>query len=67
MAEVHWHEKQKIDRLKDGSIELELPAATLLEARRFILSMGKYAKALSPAEVVADVREHVSALAKAYG
>jgi predicted DNA-binding transcriptional regulator YafY len=42
-------------------------AATLLEARRFILSMGKYAKALSPAEVVADVKEHVTALAKAYG
>ena len=66
VAEVHWHEKQKIERLKDGSIELELPAATLLEARRFVLSMGKHALALSPAAVVADVREHVMALAKAY-
>ena len=67
VAETHWHEKQKMEWLKDGSIELELPAATLLEARRFILAMGKYAKALSPAEVVADVKEHVEALAKAYG
>jgi predicted DNA-binding transcriptional regulator YafY len=67
VAEVHWHEKQKIDRKRDGSIELELPAATLLEARRFILSMGRHAKALSPPEVVADVKEHVEALAKAYG
>ncbi len=66
VAEVHWHEKQKIDRLKDGSIELELPAATLLEARRFILSFGKHALALAPETVVADVREHVTALARAY-
>ncbi len=66
VVEVHWHEKQKIERLKDGSIELELPAATLLEARRFILSMGKYARAISPDEVVADVKEHVAALARAY-
>jgi predicted DNA-binding transcriptional regulator YafY len=67
VEEVHWHEQQKIDKLKDGSIELELPAATLLEARRFILAMGKYALAISPEAVVADVRDHVTALAKAYG
>ena len=66
VAEVHWHEKQKIERMKDGSIELELPAATLLEARRFILSFGKHALALAPETVVADVREHVTALARAY-
>ena len=67
VEEVHWHEKQKMDRLPDGAIELELPAATLLEARRFILSFGKHALAISPPEVVADVRAHVAALAKGYG
>ncbi len=67
VEEVHWDEKQKMTRLPDGSLDLELPAATLLEARKFILSFGRHAKALSPEEVVADVRKHVAALAKEYG
>ena len=66
VAEVRWHDKQKAVRLPDGALELELPAATILEARRFILSFGKHALAVHPPELVADVKEHVTALAKEY-
>ena len=67
ITEVRWHEKQKLTRLPDGSLELELPAGSLLEARRFVLSFGKHAEVLAPEELVADVREHVAELARTYG
>ena len=67
VTEVRWHDKQKLVRLPDGSIELELPAGSLLEARRFVLSFGKHAEVLGPEELLADVKEHVRALAAVYG
>lgn len=67
IEEVHWHAKQKLERLPDGQVELELPAGSPLEARRFVLSFGKYAKALSPDSLVADVRSQVAELAAMYG
>lgn len=67
ITEVRWHEKQKLVRLADGGVELELPAGSLLEARRFVLSFGRHAEALAPEGLVADVREHVAALARGYG
>jgi proteasome accessory factor B len=67
ITEVRWHEKQKLVRLPDGGIELELPAGSLLEARRFVLSFGKHAEVLGPEELLADVKEHVRALAGVYG
>jgi predicted DNA-binding transcriptional regulator YafY len=66
ITEVKWHEKQKLTRLPGGDLELELPAGSLLEARRFVLSFGKFATALSPEELVADVKDHVAALTIAY-
>ncbi len=67
ITEVRYHEKQKLTRLPDGGVELELPAGSLLEARRFVLAFGKHAQALAPDELVADVREHVGELARMYG
>ena len=67
ITEVRWHEKQKLARLPDGRIELELPAGSLLEARRLVLSFGKHAEVLEPPELLADVRDHVLALAGTYG
>ena len=48
-------------------IELELPAGSLLEARRFVLSFGKHAQVLAPEELIADVKDHVLSLAGVYG
>lgn len=37
VAEVRWHPKQKVTQLPGGELELELPAGSLFEARRFVL------------------------------
>jgi predicted DNA-binding transcriptional regulator YafY len=66
IEEVHWHAKQKLVKLPDGQVDLELPAGSLLEARRFVLSFGKHARVLEPKELVADVRGHVTELAAMY-
>ena len=66
ITEVRWHEKQKLVRRSDGDVELELPAGSLLEARRFVLSFGKHAEVLAPTELVEDVKEHVRGLAERY-
>jgi predicted DNA-binding transcriptional regulator YafY len=64
--EVRWHPKQKVTRNADGSIELELPAGSLWEARRFVLSFGRHAKALSPPELVVDLKAEADAMRKVY-
>ena len=64
--EVRWHPKQKVTRGADGSIDLELPAGSLWEARRFVLSFGKHARVLEPKELIADVRGHVRELSAMY-
>jgi len=67
ITEVRWHEKQKLVRRSDGDVELELPAGSLLEARRFVLSFGMHAEVLGPEELVEDVKAHVRSLAERYG
>jgi len=66
ISEVAWHEKQKLTRREGGGVDLELPAGSLLEARRFVLSFGRHALAVAPEELVEDVRSHLAALAAAY-
>jgi predicted DNA-binding transcriptional regulator YafY len=67
IREMVWHPRQKIESGPHGEAILELPAESLREARRFILAYGRQATALSPPELVADLREEVAALADAYG
>ena len=50
----------------DGSAILELPAQSVREARRFVLAYGKDALVLEPGELVEDLREETSRLARAY-
>lgn len=64
VAETRWHPKQKLSHLPGGDIELELPASSLWEARRFVLSFGHFAKVLSPPELVKDVREEIRKMAR---
>ncbi len=65
-AEVRWHPGQKLKALSGGEVELELPAGSLWEARRFVLSFGKNAVALSPTRLVEDLKGEIGAMAAAY-
>lgn len=66
VRELHWHPKQKIETLPTGEAILELPAESIKEARRIVLSYGKDAVVLAPANLVEDLRREVSALRRAY-
>ena len=66
VREMVWHPDQKIERGSRGEAILELPAESLREARRFILAYGRHATAVSPAELVEDLREEAAAMSRAY-
>jgi proteasome accessory factor B len=66
VREMVWHPDQKIETDKDGAAVLELPAESVREARRFILSYGRHAAALSPPELVEDMRRESEGLAALY-
>jgi proteasome accessory factor B len=66
VREMVWHPEQKIDTDADGAAILELPAESVREARRFILSYGRHAAALSPPELVEDMRRESEGLSALY-
>ncbi len=67
IREMVWHPRQKIETGSGGEAILELPAESLREARRFILAYGQHATALSPPELVEDLRTELAAMAQLYG
>ena len=38
-TEVRWHHAQKLEALKNGDVVLDLPVGSLIEAKRFVLSL----------------------------
>ncbi|WP_274963386.1 WYL domain-containing protein [Thioclava electrotropha] len=48
VIEDPWHAEQKVDQLKDGSIQLTVKAAHELEIIPRVLALGKEAELLSP-------------------
>ncbi len=66
IREQHWHPDQKIETTRDGEVILELPARSIQEARRFVLTYGAEARALSPPELIEDLSEQASGLAMTY-
>lgn len=66
VGEVRWHPKQKMTLLPSGEAELELPAGSLFEARRFVLSFGKDARAVSPPALVDEVARDARRMAASY-
>lgn len=67
IREQQWHPDQKIQTEPGGAVVLELPARSVLEARRFVLPYGSQARVLSPPELVEDVRGELEKTAREYG
>ena len=57
IREKRWHPSQQLRDLKDGSAELTMKLSSLAEVQRWVLSWGGHAKAVSPKELTASVRE----------
>jgi predicted DNA-binding transcriptional regulator YafY len=66
IAEVRWHPGQQIDHIEGGELELELPAAHMLEAKRFVLSYGQHARAISPPELVEAIEKEAESVVLLY-
>ncbi len=66
VAEVRWHPKQKMTALPNGELELELPAGSLFEARRLVLSFGRDAVAMAPPALVEALRAETEEMAATY-
>ena len=67
IREMVWHPQQSIETEPDGAAILELPAESVREAKRFILSYGRHATALAPPQLVADMAEEARQIAEMYG
>lgn len=66
IAERIWHPEQKLTRLEDNSIVLEMPANSLSEMKKFVLSYGAKVKVLEPEELESLVISESTAVYKIY-
>jgi WYL domain len=62
ITEVRWHPAQKLEALKNDDFVLDLPAGSLIEAKRFVLSLGRFGKALGPKELVGEMKREIRAM-----
>jgi proteasome accessory factor B len=67
IGEQQWHPGQKLEALSGGGVILELPARSIQEARRFVLTYGKDAEVLAPPELVEDIRRQAEEMTARYG
>lgn len=66
VQERQWHPSQEIRQLRNGAIELSLTLGNLEEIERWILSWGKHAQVLAPAELKQKIANTAVALAQIY-
>jgi len=67
MRERRWHQSQQLKELGNGEIELTMELSSFTEIVGWILSWGEHARALSPKELVREVKEAAGRTLKAYG
>ncbi len=66
VAETNWHPSQRLTRLPDGSLRLELRLPSLLEFMPWVRSWGPEALAVAPAELRDEVAKSLSDAAARY-
>lgn len=66
IAERIWHPEQKLIRQDDGSLILEMPANTLSEMKKFVLSYGAKVKVLEPEELENAIMHEIQMVSKNY-
>ncbi len=66
ITEVRWHPAQKMESQKNGDVILDLPAGSLTEAKRFVLSLGKFGRVLGPKELVGEISAETRSMCARY-
>jgi predicted DNA-binding transcriptional regulator YafY len=62
IQEKNWHPAQELRALEDGGLEFRIELADLFEIERWILSWGRHATVLGPAELKQRIRTHAEAI-----
>lgn len=63
ISERQWHPSQKIRRLPGDDLELSLVLGSLEEVERWVLSWGRHAEVLEPAQLADRIRDTGAVLA----
>lgn len=66
LKEREWHPTQKITQLANGDVLYAMHAGGLAELTTWVLSWGARAEVLAPPELIREVKNHVTALARTY-
>lgn len=67
IAERRWHSGQEIIENNDGSAILSFTTNSLFEVKRWVLSWGKSAEVLEPAELVKQLAGEIKEMSDIYG
>jgi len=67
IEEKIWHESQKLEKQKDGSLILELKVAGTDEIKFWVLTWGAKARVIKPLSLRDQIVEEVTAMLKTYG
>ena len=64
VLERQWHQKQKVEKRKNGDLELTFQATGLFEVFRWVMAWGRYCNVVAPKELKDMVRDEVAAMAR---
>jgi predicted DNA-binding transcriptional regulator YafY len=66
IAERVWHPAQKLTLLEDKSLILEMPANSISEMKKFVLSYGAKVKVLEPEELAELIKYEIKLISEIY-
>jgi predicted DNA-binding transcriptional regulator YafY len=64
--ERRWHDTQKVEQRKDGSVFVQFTTTQMPEVLRWVLGQGHTVKALNPPELVGMVKDEVEKMRGMY-
>jgi predicted DNA-binding transcriptional regulator YafY len=67
VSESKWHDSQRLTPQKDGSLLAEFELSSTEEIKRWIMSFGRNAIVLEPAQLRDEIVEELGSLLNAYG
>jgi predicted DNA-binding transcriptional regulator YafY len=65
--ERQWHNTQKVEQRKDGSVSVQFTTTQIPEVLRWVLGQGHTVKVLNPPELVGMVKDEVEKVRNVYG
>jgi predicted DNA-binding transcriptional regulator YafY len=64
--ERQWHDTQKVEQRKDGSVYVKFTTTQIPEVLRWVLGQGHTVKVLNPPELIGMVKEETEKVREVY-